>query len=131
MNGLQEVRIAKTAAPTPIGGGDSNGLAYRAPPARTGEPRGSPLEPPKRWHERQSRRVFAKKSAAFVAEVLWDANPEHVFDVRREVYRHALKPDFRNATCPSCNARCTSLGNPCPAGPFFAIVIKMTENFLI
>ena len=32
--------------PTPIGGGDSNRLAYRAPLARTGEPCGSPSEPP-------------------------------------------------------------------------------------
>jgi hypothetical protein len=101
MNGIQEVRIAKTAAPN---------ANWRRRLERVGVPGTScenrrasrlPARAAKKVARTTKPQSLCEESAAFVAEVLWDANPEHVFNVRREVYRHALEPDFRNATCPS------------------------------
>ena len=43
----QQFDLQKPTLPRPIGGGGSNGLVYRELLAQTGEPCGSPSEPPK------------------------------------------------------------------------------------
>jgi len=79
MKASKQFDLHKPPHPTPIGGGSSNRLAYRELLAQTGEPRGSLFEPPKLGHKRKSRRVSAEESAAFVAAVTRDANPDHAF----------------------------------------------------
>ncbi len=61
---LVDAAVGKTAAPLMRGGGPS-GLVYRSSPARTGEPEGSPPEPPKLAYERRSRRLCGLRSCGF------------------------------------------------------------------
>ena len=67
-DGLRECGLLKPPHPTPIGGGDSGRLAYRTLPEGTGEPFGSPPEPPEKGTNDKAA-DSAKETTAFVVGV--------------------------------------------------------------
>ena len=68
-DGLRECGLLKPPHPTPIEGGSSNGLAYRTAPAGTGEPEGSPSEPPKTGGTDDKAADSTVETTAFVVEL--------------------------------------------------------------
>ena len=67
-DGLRECGLLKPPHPAPIGGGDSGRLAYRTLPEGTGEPFGSPPEPPEKGTNDKAA-DSAKETTAFVVGV--------------------------------------------------------------
>ncbi len=83
MTASRDSGLQKPPPPTPMEGGSSNGLAYRAAPAGTGEPKGSPSEPPKTGGTDNEAADSAEETTAFVVEQQRDANPGHAFFAQR------------------------------------------------
>jgi hypothetical protein len=78
--GLQEVRFAKTTDPHANGGRQLEQVGVPGTSCENRRALRLPVRAAKNWrHERTSRRYSAGESAACVAEVHRDANPDHAF----------------------------------------------------